>query len=885
MKLLCNYKKNPIGVIEEKIFLQVLLEGVEKYSCIEFCFSTTEEKAKRDENDLGVVKSKSYIFCYEKEIKPFERVFWRAKVFTDKKVKISEINYFEKGIDLKDIKAKWIESPFGSLQVNECKKIFKLETMPNKARLMVVGLGFFDAKVNNEKLDDYYYKPLLTDFDVRKNLNNLAYNEDNFNNGNKKISLYTYDIKEFLQIGENSLSVLLGNGYYNNTEKDFVDPSFTYGTPKLIFQIRLFYDGYYEDVISDEKSLFREIGKCSNMFAGDFFDFTYEKEDYQPALLSNSPQAKFITPAIEGDVVYKRYSAVSVKKCSGGYVYDFGYNHSGMISAKIKGEKGLKIKVKYFEVIDEDGEPNYDTCKWDAYDKNKVIVSSIYQSDTIICSGEEDQVFPLFSFKCYRYAKFECEKDFEIISIESLFICNAPEQNGDFVCGNDIFNRVVENFVRTQLSNYHCGTPLDCPHREKLPYTGDGQVCAETNFYLFDSASFYRKWLDDIRDSQGNNGIIPYSAPYIGGGGGYWYSNSIAFLSSDMYKYIGDKQILIENVDACLKLIDYYKNNLDERGVVSKIEFDWVLSDWATPEFTIFNVEFMSTLCFYVLIQKTQWILKQCGKKSQSNELNHLKNYVKRSINKVFFDKVNVKYCSGVQGEDLIPLICKIVPKKYEDQLKRKLLDKYKEGKHDLGFICFPLLIEYLCEIGQSQIAYKILNYKGYPSFYQLLQGETTLCETWSKHWNDYASSADGMITAGGGDVSHCHPMYGAIVKSFFKHVAGMDLSNLYKKKIIINPKFIKQINFAKSAKQTDYGKVSVEYENKEYFSMKVTIPYGLKAQVKLADMGNNLEVCSEKSQKTYYSENGKYMFNLNFGEWIIKSKKMNVGDENGKKE
>jgi alpha-L-rhamnosidase len=53
----------------------------------------------------------------------------------------------------------------------------------------------------------------------------------------------------------------------------------------------------------------------------------------------------------------------------------------------------------------------------------------------------------------------------------------------------------------------HGGVPTDCPHREKLPYTGDGQCTAKSVFYSFGFENFYDKWLTDIVDSQGENGF------------------------------------------------------------------------------------------------------------------------------------------------------------------------------------------------------------------------------------------------------------------------------------------------------------------------------------------------------------------------------------------
>ena len=89
-----------------------------------------------------------------------------------------------------------------------------------------------------------------------------------------------------------------------------------------------------------------------------------------------------------------------------------------------------------------------------------------------------------------------------------------------FSCSDPVLNWLYEAYIRTQLDNYHGCVPSDCPHRERLGYTGDGQLTAETAMLLLDTKELYRKWYQDILDSQGKEtGHIPHTAPFLGGGG------------------------------------------------------------------------------------------------------------------------------------------------------------------------------------------------------------------------------------------------------------------------------------------------------------------------------------------------------------------------------
>ena len=67
----------------------------------------------------------------------------------------------------------------------------------------------------------------------------------------------------------------------------------------------------------------------------------------------------------------------------------------------------------------------------------------------------------------------------------------------------------------------HGSFPSDCPHRERLGYTGDGQITAQAAMLTLGSKEFYRKWIRDILDCQDpESGLIQHTAPFLGGGGG-----------------------------------------------------------------------------------------------------------------------------------------------------------------------------------------------------------------------------------------------------------------------------------------------------------------------------------------------------------------------------
>ena len=76
------------------------------------------------------------------------------------------------------------------------------------------------------------------------------------------------------------------------------------------------------------------------------------------------------------------------------------------------------------------------------------------------------------------------------------------EESAHFETSNPTFNDINKIWKRSQLDNMHGGIASDCPHRERAPYTGDGQVACVTVMHNFDAKNFYHKWMQDILGAQ-----------------------------------------------------------------------------------------------------------------------------------------------------------------------------------------------------------------------------------------------------------------------------------------------------------------------------------------------------------------------------------------------
>lgn len=865
LQLQCNHLTNPLAVGGD-IVLSFWKngEGLDKFL---LGLASSQEKLQNGEYD---------VFCKEYEnvvevpvslqAKAGQRVFWHVKTaqFT------SETAYFDFAESFTG--AKWITTPQTTREICSFTKRFALTDKPVMAKLLVCGLGFFDGEINGEKFDSHYFKPNVTDYKKRT--------DKNFVEKENYFAVYnTYEVTHLLMLGANELAFQVSGGYYHNADR-YDAPDWDYGDCRLKFELICYYPDGQTRIFSDENCAVATTGNYSTLFLGDKIDFRPREIVYgqvkvveddiclRASSWKDDTLSKWISPQLSNE-------SETVK------IYDFGKNHTGGIACFLRGKKGTKVIVRYAEVQNEDGSLNFLTGSFEEFIDGKNIPQSfaeqqkaktrIVQENAYILSGNKDEILPLFSWRCYRFVEMRAEEPFTVEGMRSAFIHMDIEKIGDFSCSEWIFNDIYEKYLLTQRNNMHCGLATDCPHREKVAYTGDGHIVAKSVLYNFDAEGFYQKWLKDIASAQSVNGFIPNSAPDMATGGGYYWGFAVMRLPEILYQFTGKKEYLQSVYGNMRRWVEYLNTRHDGDCILLVNDRKWLLSDWLSPEKVQINCRYFSTVCFFASVKilcKVHEILY--GEKDEAFET--LAERIRRAVNDQFFDEKNMRYCNGVQGESVIALYYGIPDKEYEKPLQEAVRKHYTEktnGHFDTGIVTTPLLLQYLTENGMKDIAYEIMTKTDYPSYAYMLQGETTLPEHWSKKWIEYSfSDTNDFVVAGGADVSHCHPMYGSVVEWLYEKVAGLDLTGLHENTVRVSPRFIKEIKKAHASVALRKGVVAVEYENENGFLLKVRIPQGLTGKVRIEDLRGRFFV-KGKVMKEVYAD-GVLELELDGGEWKI---------------
>lgn len=849
-------KKNNISASTDRIIFSVETENVKYFGKIKYEFF-------KNANDVSigvpfiVRESGRYLYLDGDLFADGKEYFWRVILSTPNGEVFSDVARFEKGINQSGFKAKWIENPKFDGRVSEFIKKFEVHGKITRARLYIVGLGFSESYINGIKTDDCYFKPALTDFDKRVGLNNPHYNEENFGKSKKTVLYDVFDVKELLKEGENEIMILLGTGWYCNEDKNITDPSYSYGNPKLFFELRVGTEKGEYRIFSDEECFVRNTDIKSQMFAGDYMDFTAVKEPYAKAALVASPTGKLLPNITDNDKVLEEISPLNERKIGNAVLYDFGKNHTGCLRLLVKGEKGGRLTIRYYENL-KNGKPDPISSRWYAYKDGIDIIGYIDQKSEYVLSGNTDEIKPYFHWNCYRYATIEADCEYSVLALESLFIAAETQIDGSFTCSDETLNKLHDAFILTQKDNMHCGVPSDCPTREKLPYTGDGQLVSEAVLYSFTAERFYRKWLKDIIDSQGENGFIAYTAPVIAGGGGFWWSDALVVIPFILYNFTGDKQILKDAYAPCKKLIGFYENNHNGDYVMRKSYLKWFLGDWCAPDDAVADVEYINTLAAQFAVKQ---VIKMCdilGEEKDKKRFVALEEKFNKAINENFFDIENEEYAGGGHGANILPALNGIADDKTARKLIGKIAKKYESDAHfDVGIVLISALLDVLTAADRDDVALKLLTEKTAPSFYDMLEGETTLKESW-RDSEEYGKT-----------VSRCHPMFGSVLRWIYQNVAGLNLSRLCDGKIIYAPRLFDKIKRAAASKKTPYGLAEINYVVDNGFNMRLNVPYGVEAEILIKTDVNNIRFSNGEYIKAEKS-GAFYRFYLKGGEYTV---------------
>ena len=734
------------------------------------------------------------------------------------------------------------------------RKAFDVNRKIERASINICGLGHYELYINGHKIGNRFLSPGWTNYQKR--------------------SLYnTYDITEQISNGENVIGVIVGNGFYNINRERYRKLVVAYGYPKLIFRITLEYgDGNSSYIVSDKQCKVTPSPiTFSSIFGGEDFDATLEQAGWNnPGFDDSHWQQPDIIAEPAGQLTLEEDHPLKVMQVfeitdtitsqTGRTIYDFGQNASGIISLKVKGNRGARIRIRPDELINSEGNITQRSG------------GGPFEFNYILKGEGVESWQPRFTYYGFRYADVEIQDPpgsdpkTEILSLSMLHTRNSSPTVGSFLCSDTLFNRIFE-LINWGIKSNMASVATDCPHREKLGWLEQTYLIGPSMHYNYDIHTLYSKIVTDMMDSQLENGLVPDIAPeFVPFENGFrdspeWGSAAV-IIPWQLYKWYGDIRVLKRAYPMMKRYVEYLQTKAQNHIL------DYGLGDWydlgpdhpgiaqLTPKAVT------ATSIFYYdlqIVAKTAEILRSQADISQYKDLSVK---VKDAFLSKYYNAETGVCATGSQTAYAMPLYVGIIPPRDEGLVLNNLVDSIISNDYTLtsGDIGYHFLVRVLSENGRSDILYKMNCRTDRPGYgYQLKQGATSLTESWA------------ALT----DVSNNHMMLGHLMEWFYAGLGGIhqsDISLAYSD-IIIAPKPVGNINWVKCSYNSIKGVISSDWKlEADTIILNIEIPEEALAKIILPDqyMKSSIAVIDLTKQIAVETEIDKGIFTLTSGKYKV---------------
>jgi len=842
-------RSNPLGldVQQPRLSWQIAatMNNVQQ-TAYQIMVAESPENIKK-ENELiwnsgKVESSNSVLISYKgKPLESGKVYYWKVKVWTNKgETSWSQANSWTMAmLDASEWKASWIgldsltnpgeqlnEVVNTRLSVRYLRKEFDLNEEIQSAKLYISGLGMYECYLNGSKVSKDIFAPTATDYDKHVNYN-------------------TYDVTSLLKNDKNTFGVILGNGRFFSLrmigDKAFGIPVIRhFGFPKLLLQLEVKYkDGDKTTIVSDTSWKLTTHGPiiANSEFDGEEYNANLElhgwgKNDYNDATWLNArivdaPLGKLVAQKNPNIMTMEEVKPVSVTEVDGKYILDMGQNMVGWLAVKLNGKKDKPVKMRFAETTKADG--------------------SLYMANlrgakvTNIYTPSKDGEFswcPTFTYQGFRYVEIS-GISYKPNLNDFVGKVNYDEMRtiGSFETSNELINQIYKNACWGIKGNYR-SFPTDCPQRdERMPWLGDRATGCLGESFIFDNNLLYAKWLQDIEDSQRENGSLSDVAP------NYWqfYSDNITWpaayiqAANMVYEQRGDTLPIVKHYPSMKKWLDYMRTSFMKNYLMEKD----IYGDWCMPPERLDLIHsqdpnrktdgtLLATSFYYRLLELVAKFARISGHPEDATDFNNLAINVKKAYNDKFLDKEKGQYGNNTVTANLVSLMQGLVPEEYQTKVFKNITDK-TEGEFNshvaVGLIGIQFLMRGLTANGRGDLAYKIATNKTYPSWgYMIENNATTIWELWNGNTADPAMNSGNHVM-----------LLGDLLTWYYENLAGIktDKVEVGFRKIIMKPIFPEGLNHVKASTQSPYGKISSEWTKIENgLQWEIEIPANTSAMV-----------------------------------------------------
>lgn len=649
------------------------------------------------------------------------------------------------------------------------------------------------------------------------------------------LQVQSYDVTALVRHGAR-LEALVGNGWWRG-ELGFGDMALDYGSHiGFIGELEIVYASGAVQHIASDLSWTAETSAVgpNTIYNGQLIDASRSGSKLTTCLVNfdRSTLIPDVKPPIlrQETIAPVSVTAMDEKR----YLVDFGQNLVGWVKLKVRGDAGTRIKLRHAEVLE----------------RGELCVRPLRAAkatDTFVLTGGDDVFEPTFTFHGFRYAEVTGYPGaLSAEQIEAVVVHSEMRRTGRFECSNAMVNRLVENSVWGQKSNF-LDVPTDCPQRdERMGWTGDIAVYAASAAFQFDVADVLHGWMLDLDRELKQGGYVPFIVPnlfkfaskaaikayaHILGPTAIW-GDAAVWVPEALWWAYGDEARLAQHYPAMAGHLESILPRLSENGLWEKgFQFgDWLdpTAPHDKPMAAKSNPSVIANACLFRTASFAALAAGKLGKTEDAQRWTALAARTRSAFQQTYVEP-DGRLRSDAQAVYALAIHFGLLDDEQRRAAAARLAELVRESGHRVqtGFAGTPYVVWALSEHGYVEDAYRLLLQTDNPSWlYAVAMGATTIWERWD------SLLPDGTVNPGE-MTSFNHYALGAVVDWLYKAVAGIRPASPGYQRLHLQPTPGPGLDWARAELDTRYGTVACGWRREGgEIVIECTVPEGIEADL-----------------------------------------------------
>ena len=652
---------------------------------------------------------------------------------------------------MEELRKQWItsEKEYREGEVFVYRQKFTASQV-KKAVFYGTALGVYEAELNGTKIGRQMFAP-------------------GFSYYPRRVLYQTHEVMKLLREGENTLTVYLGQGWYcgrflceNQTQ--------IYGEqPAVAWILELEDAAGSRKIVSDETV---EELESPYEYAGEYDGEIYFADGRENVTGHAAAYTKEMPFALEPTLTEVRLQdEMSVRETTvqgDVTILDFGQNFAGIVEIDPSFLKNETITIRHGEILNADGS---------LYTANlrKAKATIVYHA-----GAEKKKYRPRFTYMGFRYMELSGAA-YQPGMIRAYALHTEMKRTGYFSCENPLVQKLYENQVWGQKSNY-VEVPTDCPQRdERMGYTGDGQVFALTGAYNFNTDAFWKNFLRDLELGQLDNteGYVCATVPQTGPAGiGFismlGWGNAVTILPEMMYRQFGDEEALPRQYESMKLFVEAEIRKMGKKNLwIGPSLGDWLAMGKGIAWQAMHNNPVSNAFIVHdlkVISETAERLGKREDAARYRRQLAATTNaYIKKFVSK------NGIVAKDYQSAYIMALKYVLPEGELRERVRKNFVANIRKNGLQTGFFATEHLLPLLVEAGEQKLAYDVLLQENCPGWmYQVKCGATTTWERWDALKPDGTVNEEKMAGSGENMVSFNHYAFGSVGEFYYQYILGI---------------------------------------------------------------------------------------------------------------